>query len=260
MGKRIYALTDIHGRLDMLQKLHEAIAVDAEKHECEKLAVYLGDYVDRGPDSMGVIQTLIDNPLGFRTVHLLGNHEDMALPWYNGRMRMSDADMWLNNGGDQTIDSYYRAWRAEGLISEPRDRDGPKDGDLIPAEHREFLNGLKLYHREPGYLFVHAGIRPGRPLEQQTRDEMIWIRNLFLMSAEDHGFVVVHGHTPLFRSPTGERFPTEVLPNRINIDTGAAYGGRLTCLVIDQDGRTEKFIHAHAGNGYVWTGESQVRA
>jgi serine/threonine protein phosphatase 1 len=184
--------------------------------------VYVGDYVDRGDDSRGVIELLSAGPLpGFRSVHLMGNHEDIMLRFLEDA---SAAPLWIANGGDATLYSYGVPWR-------PAASEGDYDyvqaefRRALPESHLRFLRRLALSHVEGDYLFVHAGIRPGREIELQDAADLMWIRGEFLDSDADHGKVVVHGHTispePVLRD------------NRIGIDTGAVATGRLTCLVLD---------------------------
>ncbi len=222
-GARIYAVGDIHGRSDLLDRMHDMIRVDALAHPAaDKCVVYLGDYVDRGDDSRGVIDRLIARPLaGFRQVALRGNHEAFLLRF------LADPEVgpgWIANGGDATLYSYGVNWRdpfADG------DWAGVSEalGAALPPDHRAFLDGLALSDVEGDYLFVHAGIRPGVGLAAQSPDDLMWIRGEFLDSTADHGHVVVHGHT-ITDAP-------ELRDNRIGIDTGAFATGRLTCLVLD---------------------------
>ena len=224
-GTRIYAIGDIHGRLDLLLRLHELIVVDAAgSHAPRRVLVYIGDYIDRGPSSAGVLDLLLDRPLpGFEIVALIGNHEDTLLQFPDD---IGVGPSWLTYGGVQTLESYSidvvpGSWRDDRelrrLQGEVRRR--------LPRRHVEFMRGLPLMHIEGDYLFVHAGIRPGVPLELQERDDLLWIRDEFLQSSEDHGKIVVHGHT-ISEEP-------ELRPNRIGIDTGAFHTHRLTCLVLD---------------------------
>jgi serine/threonine protein phosphatase 1 len=194
--------------------------IDAQAAAAERqVLLYVGDYVDRGPHSSGVIDLLLDRPLpGFQIVHLLGNHEDAMLRFPDD---VSVGPTWLQYGGVETLRSYEielssGGWRDERelrrLQGEVRRR--------VPRRHVEFLRGMKLMHLEGDYLFVHAGIRPGVPLELQDRIDLLWIRSEFLESRKDHGKIIVHGHT-ITEAP-------ELRPNRIGIDTGAFFSDRLT--------------------------------
>lgn len=223
-GARLYAIGDSHGCLDAMRALHDRILRDCEGEPggaARRLAVvYLGDYVDRGPESKGLVDLLIEQPLaGFESVHLMGNHEALLLD-----VLEHDADPmpWLINGGGATLKSY-------GIDPLAR-RVGPGGlraalAQRIPPAHRRFFEGLRRSHVEGDYFFVHAGVRPGVALADQNPDDLLWIREPFLGSKADFGAVVVHGHTP-------ESAPVE-RPNRIGIDTGACYGGSLTALVLE---------------------------
>ena len=218
-GQRVYAIGDVHGCLDRLQALHDLIAEDlAARPVAGAVLVHLGDYVDRGPDSAGVVALLAEgDPLAnVPTVNLMGNHEHMTL----AALAIGEADatdLWLANGGADTLLSW-------GV---PRSAH-PKEWALyLPKAHLVFLRDLAVRHEVGGYLFVHAGIRPGIPLERQRRHDLMWIREPFLSFPEPFGPVVVHGHTP--------RPEPMVRPNRIGIDTGAVMGGVLTCVVLEED-------------------------
>ena len=216
-GRRVYAIGDIHGCLDRLVALHARIAADLAERPVEApVIIHLGDYVDRGPDSAGVVRHLLAGFAGAACVNLIGNHEHMMLAALDGGD--PDAlDQWLGNGGAAAL----RSWG----VPVP-----PSKGDLerlIPDGHREFLCGLTPCHSEGGYLFVHAGLRPGVPLKRQSLEDLIWIREPFLSWTGDFGVVVVHGHTPT-KEPV-------VTSNRIAIDTGAVLGGKLTCAVLEAD-------------------------
>ena len=227
-GSRVYAVGDIHGRSDLLRRLHEMVLDDArETAPSRKVIVYLGDYVDRGWDSRGVIDLLLDEPLpGFEGFYLRGNHDDWLLEFLAGTG--SDVD-WLSNGGDTTLDSYGVVLPALAVGREDIDDVRRALREKLPRRHFEFLSALVLTHVEGDYLFVHAGIRPGVPLEEQDRDDLIWIREEFLESNVDHGKLVVHGHTPSSQ--------VQVRANRIGIDTTAFASSRLTCLVLEDDER-----------------------
>lgn len=219
-GLRVYAVGDVHGCLDRLIALHDAIAADlAARPASNTILIHLGDYIDRGPDSAGVIALLCrgDGPLSVsHTINLMGNHEDLMLAAITSRTEEAGA-LWLMNGGGETLASW-------GLTRSPR---AAIWADAIPPDHLAFTATLRLTHTVGPYVFVHAGIRPGTPLGQQERQDLLWIREPFLSSPADHGAVIVHGHTP--------RPAPQVLPNRIGIDTGAVMGGRLTCLVLEND-------------------------
>ena len=217
-GLRVYAVGDVHGCLDRLVALHWAVTADmAANPVAETVLIHLGDYVDRGPDSAGVVWLLGGTvaPPVTRRVDLQGNHEVMMLAALEGRARV--AETWLENGGATTLESYHV----------PLDASPADWHKSVPLSHRHWINTRELTHREDGYLFVHAGIRPGLDLYRQSPDDLQWIREPFLSSKDVHPFVVVHGHTPA-SAP-------EVRPNRIGIDTGAAMGGALTCLVLEED-------------------------
>lgn len=235
-GHRVYAIGDIHGRLDLLDALHDRIVQDAAARAANEMTVvYLGDYVDRGPASADVIDTLLGAPLpGFDCVHLLGNHEAYLLDF------LEDASVgpnWFWNGGIQTLESYGVEVESDFALA-----DGLEDLQAalraaLPANHRAFLEGLENYRRIGDYLFVHAGIRPGVPVESQDPHDLIWIRDEFLASGADHGCVVVHGHS-IGSEP-------ELRANRIGIDTGAFMSGVLTCLALEGTGR--RFLQTGAG-------------
>ena len=205
----IYAIGDIHGRFDLLLKMKALIMTDMEKYDGPHKVITLGDYIDRGPDSRRVVQMLMkDHPFGedVEFIPLYGNHEDLMLAAMKNR-EGEEADIWLSNGGIQTCDS-YNYWME----------------DKFPGDHIVWMKSLKLFHEEPGYLFVHAGIDPLRPDERDPA-RLLWIRKPFLESTIDYGFVVVHGHS---KNPL-----PQLKNNRIGIDTGAYKTGILTCAAID---------------------------
>ena len=218
-NQRVYAIGDVHGCLDRLAAMHALIAADlAERPVREPLLVHLGDYVDRGPDSAGVVGQLAGRVAmpDVPTVNLMGNHEHMMLD----AVATGDTEaveLWLANGGTESLVSW-------GVPRSAQPRDWPS---YLPTPHLLFLRDLAVYHEAGGYLFVHAGVRPGIPLAQQSRHDLMWIREPFLSSKGSFGAVVVHGHTP--------RQEPVVRPNRIGIDTGAVIGGVLTCVVLEAD-------------------------
>lgn len=227
MTKVVYAIGDIHGRKDLLVALRKLIVADAKKNGFEdKTIVYLGDYIDRGPDSQGVIDLLMNKPLeGFNNICLKGNHEEMMFKAveYSTRATHSSIqswrDMWVLNGGVPTLKSYgvqpnpVTEWTgAEDLF------DWDEIEEALPKEHIYWMKALPNYYLDGDYLFVHAGIQPGVPLDKQEPKTLLWIRNTFLDSIEDHGYKVIHGHSTT-RSEVDFKF------NRINIDTGAVWRG-----------------------------------
>lgn len=227
-GKRIYAIGDIHGRADLLSAMLDAITEDCGDISKAQL-IFLGDYVDRGEDSRGVIDQLIKlSQSKTDTVFLKGNHEASMLDFLKDP---EDLPHWLNWGGLETAESYGvdTALPNELLANELRKN--------MPAEHLKFLKSLSLNHQEGDYLFVHAGIRPGAPLEEQTEEDMLWIRSRFHNApvSDRPDFVVVHGHTP-------EEKPQDA-GWRINVDTGACYGGPLTAVVLE--GKERWFLSVH---------------
>jgi len=210
MAADIYAIGDVHGNLDLLQRLLEKIQPDLARDQL----VFMGDYIDRGPNPKGVV----DYVLGFKrlvnpqeVICLKGNHEAMFLNFLQGR----DLELFLFNGGLSTLRDYWgEDWdHLEQLV--------------LPPEHRKFFEELRLYYETPDYLFVHGGLKPGVPPAKQDEEDLLWIRGDFIASMEDFGKKVIFGHTP-FQQPL-------VMPNKIGIDTGAAYGNRLTCLKLPRE-------------------------
>ena len=219
-GVTVYAIGDIHGRLDLLELVHRQI--EEAPARGEKLVVYLGDYIDRGPESRAVVELLRTSPpVGCRHVFLRGNHEQAMLDFLEEWRVAFD---WLNFGGAETLKSY--GVRVPFALDEGSIKGMQRDVlERVPASHWDFLRATTLSHGEGDYLFVHAGIRPGVPLDRQIPDDLLWIREQFLNSRADHGKVVVHGHS------ISEE--VEFRPNRIGIDTGACFTGQLTCLVLN---------------------------
>jgi serine/threonine protein phosphatase 1 len=225
-GEIVYAIGDIHGRSDLLAALLHAIKADAARSTTARRSlVFIGDYIDRGPDSRGVIDMLLsDLPSDFDAHFLKGNHEDLLLTF------LAESDLlpnWLANGAAQTLASYGidvapllwsqappREWR-DVLVA------------ALPQEHRAFFEALKLSVTLGDYFFAHAGVQPGVPLDAQDAHDLVWIRDEFLHSEEEFGKVVVHGHTPT-------ALP-EFRRNRIGIDTGAVFTNRLTALRLEGD-------------------------
>lgn len=228
---RVYAIGDVHGRADLLAELHGRIVEDAyDAPEARRVAVYLGDYIDRGPDSPGVIEQLLDAPLpDFEQVFLMGNHEEFLLHFLDDP---TIGEAWVMNGGDATLASYGVETGSGGMPDSFADASDRLRQNL-PETHLAFLQELDVSHREGDYLFVHAGIRPGVPLAEQSEHDLLWIREPFLESGDEREFVVVHGHTPV---KVGQ-----VHDNRIAVDTGAVWSDRLTAVVLHED--EHSFLH-----------------
>lgn len=221
---RLYAIGDVHGCDAMLAEMHDRIAADlAERPVADHRIIHVGDYTDRGPDSAGVIARLAQmSEADARVCCLRGNHDALFAGFLADPEEFGP--MWLANGADATLRS-YGVMPSRSLLGYDYRRLGGELAAALPPAHRTFLESLPLGVRFGDYLFVHAGIRPGVPLAEQADEDLIWIREDFLWDLSDHGVVVVHGHTPV-NAP-------EVMPNRIGIDTGAVYGGTLTCLALE---------------------------
>jgi len=192
------AIGDIHG---MAERLTHLLA----RLPAEGTLVFLGDYIDRGPDPHAVIARLMALEQERPCIFLRGNHEDLALGTLAGDAAAED--MWFENGGLETIESYHFH---------------------IPEDHRAFLEATRPYYETEDYIFVHGGLVPGQMPSETNEKELWWIRDSFLKSNYDWGKLVIHGHTP---APNHQ---PDIRPNRINIDTGAVYGGPLTALLLPE--------------------------
>lgn len=217
---RIYAVGDIHGRADLLDVLLEKIVRDASVAPATQSLVFVGDYIDRGPDSCGVIERLLDPLEGFETHYLRGNHDQALLEFLE---KPSSYRTWRRFGADETLLSYgvEPPSDTESAMAFARDELAEK----LPEPHLRFLQDLQPFVQIGAYHFVHAGVRPGLPLEDQSLEDMMWIRGEFLDCEDDFGKVIVHGHTP------GEK--PVCRSNRIGIDTGAFATNCLTAVVLD---------------------------
>ncbi len=226
-GLRLYAIGDVHGRSDLLADMHRRVALDLERRPvADWRVIHLGDYIDRGPDSVGTLALLVDYRGDGHGDFLIGNHDRFLLDFLRDPTR-EDFDLWMYNGGAKTLDSFGLEGVLAAFSSDERSLERVH-GELAAAIDpgtREFLGSLSLMLRHGDYAFVHAGVCPGFALDDQSDHDLVWIREPFLSSDMDHGAVIVHGHTPVDA--------VEVRPNRIGIDTGAVFTGRLTCLVLE---------------------------
>jgi serine/threonine protein phosphatase 1 len=223
-GFRVYAIGDIHGCVSLLDWAFLSIDSDlARRPGIRAVHIFLGDYIDRGPASRQVLDRLIARSKTHECIFLKGNHETYLLDF------LKDADTlfsWRQLGGYETLMSYG--------LKPPLKKDEFAAARLakdfaaqLPADHVKFLKSLDLCFSFGDYFFVHAGVRPGVPLKKQREEDLLLIRDDFLLSEDTFGKVIVHGHTPVLQP--------EVYANRINIDTGAYATGRLTCLIIEDD-------------------------
>jgi serine/threonine protein phosphatase 1 len=235
-GRRAYAVGDVHGRLDLMLDLLKRIEEDNERRGPAKTyLVFLGDLVDRGPDSRGVIEHLLKKPPGFaRCVFIKGNHEEFFLNVLSGDDEI--VQRWLTYGGSECAESYgvSPSWTLDATPSSVMNR----LIETVPRDHVAFLSQMADTFRFGDYLFVHAGVRPGVELEKQVSRDLRWIREGFLEDTSDHGVVVVHGHT-IVDAP-------EERANRIGIDTGAYRSGLLTAIGLE--GEERWFLHAQGSS------------
>jgi serine/threonine protein phosphatase 1 len=224
-GVRIYAVGDVHGRADLLHQVLSRVDADLVTYpHCRPLQIFLGDYIDRGPSSRTVLDLLIHRARTHAVVCLKGNHES----YFHAFLQDPDVLVaWRLFGGLETLRSY-------GLHPSLNPRRGERIqlaralAEALPTSHRQFLCSLAPFFVCGNFLFVHAGVKPGVPLAHQREEDLLWIREDFLLCEENFTKIVVHGHSPV-RAP-------DFRANRINIDTGAYATGRLTCLIIEAGG------------------------
>ncbi len=222
----VVAVGDLHGRLDLLEQLW--LKIDAASRLSaarQRTLIFIGDYVDRGLQSAQLVERLLDGFPGFETVYLKGNHDETLLQFLNDP---GIGEAWRNFGGLETLRSYGVTHTAGKSWAQTRG----EFASLLPKTHEAFFKNLRLHHVIGDYIFVHAGMKPRVPLEEQRESDLLWIREEFLESSVNFGRVVVHGHTPA-NAP-------EVRNNRIGIDTGAYMTGNLTAVVLE--GRTRQFL------------------
>ncbi|MBW9117569.1 serine/threonine protein phosphatase [Rhizobium cauense] len=214
----IYAIGDIHGRLDLLQKAEQAIIDDAAAIPGRKLIITLGDYIDRGPSSAQVISHLMaPPPENFDRISLTGNHEIVMLDYLDGLVSFSD---WMRMGSDALLRSYGLDPEQLPLIFSTAAKLDGFIRQSIPKTHVDFLRSLPIFVDTPNVLFVHAGIDPTLPIDAQSDEDLVFIRHRFFESRQPLPKLIVHGHTP--------NDEPEVLPQRLNLDTAAFHSGKLT--------------------------------
>ncbi len=234
-GKTLYVIGDIHGRADMLQILLRKIADDALTDEDRGLAqarelILLGDYIDRGPDSRGVIDQILaaEADRNFWTVTpLKGNHEAALLNFLGDPAFWP---MWADYGARETLISYGVNPPARMSDAEDWTRACTEMNAAVPAEHRSFLDRLQLIADRGDYLCTHAGVRPGVPMDEQVEEDLLWIRDDFLKNEKRLEKVIVHGHTPAADAFVGD--------HRIGLDTGAYATSVLTAVKLQGVERT----------------------
>lgn len=228
--RRIYAIGDIHGYDDLLEAMQQAIAVDLEKYPTEQaLIIYLGDVIDRGPNSLDVIDMIIDHkanpPANTQVMCLRGNHDDWLIAFVDDASIVSP---WALKGGLETLASYGLSKDdVLAAVADPDIAEALRQQFLsaLPERHKDFMLSLPLSHSDGDYFFVHAAVDPDRPLADQRREDLTWIRDKFLFSRKNFGKVVVHGHS--------HRDAVESFPNRINVDTGAYVQQVLSCVILE---------------------------
>jgi serine/threonine protein phosphatase 1 len=221
-GVRIYAIGDIHGRADLLLDTFSRIDLHRARNPASRsIEIFLGDYVDRGPCSSQVIDLLAERSRTRETIFLKGNHEAFIFDFLKDPRLF---DRWRECGGYETLLSYglepSMRWSSEHHTV------ARSFVEALPKTHREFLSLLRMQFTCGDYLFVHAGVNPARALDRQRAEDLLWIRDDFLLSEDNFGKFIIHGHTPV-REP-------DIRHNRMNIDTGAYATGNLTCVIIDK--------------------------
>ncbi|MGI9372968.1 MAG: metallophosphoesterase family protein [Hyphomicrobiales bacterium] len=233
-GLRIYAVGDIHGRADLLDEMLKLIEEDLQNSPTQQtIEVFLGDYIDRGPEIVRVIETLMSHsPVCDERICLKGNHEDALLRFLDDSRVLTS---WRNFGG---IDTLYAYGVKPALPRNTHDHESLQREfeECFPTAHLKFLEELPLSTAYGDYFFVHAGVRPEFDLDAQEEEDLLWIRGPFLESKADFGKVIIHGHTP--------QDEPDVKFNRINIDTGAWASGKLTCIVLE--GQEQRFLSTQA--------------
>jgi serine/threonine protein phosphatase 1 len=222
-GLCLYAVGDVHGRLDCLDDVLSRIEADrASRRSTNDLTIFLGDLVDRGPASFQVVTRVMELATRSLTVCLAGNHERFLLEALAGGAEMR---RWLTSGGGPTLRSYGLELDDQALLDMDPEALVDQFADVLPEAHLQFFWTLPLHAVFGNILFIHAGIRPGQPLSEQSADDQTLIRDAFFEASGSHPGLIVHGHTP--------QVEPEVVGNRVNIDTGAYMTGRLSCVALE---------------------------
>jgi serine/threonine protein phosphatase 1 len=236
-GTLVYCVGDVHGRDDLLREMAERVEADMKTRTFDHaVTVFLGDYIDRGPDSMRVVDQLAIGEWPTSIIALAGNHEGFLTDF------LDDAgilDFWRSQGGLATLHS-YGVDVGPAMVGRDFAAVQAAFTARLPKHHRDFLEALKISAVIGDYFFCHAGVRPGVALDRQERDDLLNIREPFLSSTVEHAKLVVHGHTPAVAPEIG--------PNRIGIDTAAYATGRLTCLVLEKD--EQRFLPAASSDAW----------
>ena len=228
-GVRVYAIGDIHGRADLLSKMLNRIDAHVTLNPIRNpIEIFLGDYIDRGPASRDVFDLLVARDRSFRSVFLKGNHERYLTEFLTNPSVLQEWQLW---GGLETLMSYGVRPTLNADVETQAQIAAALD-QVLPDSHRHFLGKLQSSFTCGDFFFVHAGVRPGVPLAKQREEDLLSIRQDFLLYEEDFSKIIVHGHTPV-AAP-------EIRSNRINIDTGAYATGQLSCLVLE--GENADFI------------------
>lgn len=237
-GDIAVAVGDIHGRSDLLENaIRYTVGSALKRPEKRFFFITLGDYCDRGPDTAGVIDRLLDLGEGspadnLTPVFLKGNHDEAMLSFYEGERPL----WWLRHGGIESLESYSVDYSFGRTLDDQVGSLQVAFAEKFPERHARFIRGLSLFHELGDYLFVHAGIRPGIPVREQSPKDLMWIRDGFLDFSQPHSHYVVHGHSPV-RQP-------EILENRAAIDTRAYDSGLLTALILEGDSKSVEFFQA----------------
>jgi len=228
-GQRVYAVGDIHGRIDLLDELIAMLQADnANRDHADTLLIFLGDLIDRGAASREVVTRVRTGIDWAKTITLMGNHEAVMLNILDGQTEM--LDQWLRFGGIETL----KSWGVPGRLVEEGTRQDLLNAlrEAVTPEERAWLGRMRTSLRVGDYYFVHAGVRPAIPLDKQIDDDRLWIREEFLDSRKKHGAMIVHGHSI--------SHDVEQRPNRIGLDTGAYITGKLTAIGLQ--GRDRWFL------------------